>query len=218
MPRREGQKLGPYGIPEHLSHYVAQGRDLGAGKLTARKRELAQADDAVSEFFRQRVREAERFDAFMSGRTTYTSDTPCPVCSSSTRRTYAADCAACQNRRRPLRLDSRNKVASWPQAQRTRASFLDINARRRRAAAGEVEAVTFGDVQAWKFPDGRLTIEHRGHVPPFRIENANDLPSAGAAWLLAAMQLDRHLLQVAAWDHWPGAGDLLSQLTEHNEI
>jgi hypothetical protein len=212
MPRREGQKLGPYFTPPNLAHYTAQGHDLGAGKLTQAKRQLAKSDHAVAEFFRQRIREAERFAAFMSGRMTYPSDTPCPVCSSTRRRVYAADCAPCQNRRRPLRLDSRNKVASWPQAQRTRASFLDINARRRRAKAGEVEAVTFGDVQAWKFPDGRLTIEHRGHVPPFRIENANDLPPAGAAWLLAAMQRDVDLLRVAAFDHWRGAAEALAAI------
>jgi ribosomal protein L37E len=215
MPRRSGHKLGSYGIPEHIQHYAAKGHDLSAGKLTRRKRQLAQADHAVAEFFRSRLREPERFQAFIVGRTSYQSDTPCPRCGSTQRRVYAADCAACQNSRRPLHLDHQNRVATWPIAQRSRASFEDMHARRRRAAAGECEAVTFGDVSAWKHPDGRLTIEwHSSTGRRWRVEDANALPPAGAQVLRAEMHLNTDLLRVAAWDHWPGAADHLTQLIE----
>lgn len=215
MPRRRGHKLGSYGIPSSLQHYEDRGHDLGASKLTRRKRQLAQADAAVAEFFRSRLREGARFQAWISGATTYTSDTPCPRCGSARRRVYTADCAACQNSRRPLHLDSQNRVASWPMAQRSRASFEDLHARRRRAAAGECEAVTFGDVLAWKYPDGRLTIEWTSSTGRrWRVEDANALPPAGAQVLRDEMHLNVDLLRVAAWDSWPGAADHLQQLNE----
>ncbi|TAN11893.1 MAG: hypothetical protein EPN34_06120 [Burkholderiaceae bacterium] len=152
--------------------------------------------------FKRRIREPARFDAFMACRSAFISDTPCARCGSQKRTVYTASCWQCQITRRPLRLDAHGAVLAWPPAQRTRESFLDVHARKRRAKAGECVEFNAGDVLARKYPDGRLFIERTERAPRFHIEDANRLPPAGAAWLLDQMKSDPNLRAVAAWDNW----------------
>lgn len=158
MPRT-GHKLGPPGCPPELRHYEQRfGIRLSASKLTRLHRELARSDTAVAEHFRRRIREPARFDAFVMGRKSYSSDTPCKRCGSRTRTVYCSSCYACQTNRRPLQLTAGGKVAAWPPALRSRAGWLALCEQRKRERNGERDAATFGPFTATTTPTGKLSI------------------------------------------------------------
>jgi hypothetical protein len=158
MPRA-GHKLGPPGCAPELRHHEQRfDLRLSASKLTKQKRMLARSDPAVAEHFRRRIREPARFIAFLAGRSSFTSDTPCRRCGSSTRTVYCASCYACQTSRRPLQLTVSGKVAAWPPALRSRAGWLALCEERQRERKGERESRTFGPFTASTTPTGTLSI------------------------------------------------------------
>jgi hypothetical protein len=157
LPRR-GHRIGPPGCPPELRHHEQRlGILLSASKLTRTKRELARLDSAVAEHFRKRIREPERFEAFLAGRSRYISDTPCR-CGSSIRTVYCASCWTCQTTRRPLQLTAAGKVAAWPPALRSRAGWLALCEQRQRERNGERDSRTFGHFTATTTPTGKLSI------------------------------------------------------------
>lgn len=158
MPRR-GHTTGPQQTPDTLAHYESRhGVRIRASKLTRALREIAQTDTAVAEFLRARVREPERFAAFLAGRGWYDSDRRCTRCGSARRTVYCASCHACQTARRPLRLDNMNRVASWPPALRSREGWLALCDQRKRERGGERASATFGPFTATTTPTGKLSV------------------------------------------------------------
>ena len=159
MPR-EGHKTGPQRTPDELVHYEQRfGLRIRSSKLTKQLRSIAQSDTAVAQFLRARIREEKRFIAFIEGRAWYESDRKCQRCGSINRTVYCAACHACQTSRRPLLLDSRNRVASWPPALRSREGWLALCEQRKRERGGERALASFGPFTATTTPTGKLSVE-----------------------------------------------------------
>ena len=197
MPRR-GHAVGPPGCPPDLQHYEQRfSVRLSASKLTKQKGMLARADSAVAEHFRRRIREPACFDAFLAGRSSYASDTPCTRCGSSNRTVYCASCYACQTSRRPLQLTSTGTVAAWPPALRSRAGWLALCDERRRERSGERESCTFGPFTGTTTPTGKLSID----APALGLR-IPDLSRHPFDFIHNIVQRHPDLLEVLRWAGW----------------
>lgn len=197
MPR-QGHRVGPPGCPPELQHYEQRfGVRLSASKLTRLHRELARSDTAVAEHFRRRIREPARFDAFLAGRRSYTSDTACTRCGSSMRTVYCASCYACQTGRRPLQLTHGGKVAAWPPALRSRAGWLALCEQRRRERRGERQSCIVGPFTATTTPTGTLSIS----APALGL-SISDLSLHSFDFINNVIQRHPEFLDVLRWAGW----------------
>jgi hypothetical protein len=197
MPRA-GHLIGPRGCPPHLAHYEARlGIRMSASKLTKGLRTIAQTDSAVAQFLKSRIREEARFTAFLAGQASFKSDTECARCGSTTRTVYCASCHTCQTTRRPLRLDRKNRIASWPPALRSRAGWLAICEERKRERGGEHSKATFGPFTAISTPTGRLSIE----APSLNLA-IPDLSRHEFEYLNNIVRRHPEFLELLRWARW----------------
>jgi hypothetical protein len=101
-------------------------------------------DGAFAEALRKQTMYPERIDALIAGRTWFIGK-PCKTCGSSRRRVRDCACYDCRLKRRPLRLDHKNRAYPWP-ATYSRAGWKWRLDAIRREKAGEVRQYVAG---AW---------------------------------------------------------------------
>jgi len=197
MPRL-GHRYGPKGCPPELAHYEARlGISLRADKLTRRHRQIAQADPAVAAHLQRRIRELARYEALMSGRTHFTSDTACGRCGSCTRTVYSASCWACATTKRPLRTDRSGRVTGWSPSLRSRAGWLALCDERRREREGERHSRAFGPFTATTTPTGRLSLS----APSLGI-NVPDMGTLPFDSINNLVRLHPEVLDALRWAGW----------------
>jgi len=130
------------------------GRQPKASILDTEQRRIAQADPAFREALRRRVRNPERFAAFMAGKPFYTApERPCARCGGHRKRARDHTCYDCILERN--RSDWEMMQAGIrPPAKRSLDGHRDLLARQKRERAGESISRTWATAD----PPGTLTV------------------------------------------------------------
>ncbi|MEG3147278.1 hypothetical protein U1839_21710 [Sphingomonas sp. RT2P30] len=129
-----------------------------ANKLDAQQRRLCNADAAFREALRGRVRNADRFTAFLAGATSYiVLGSQCHQCGSLMKRTRDRSCHGCHlSRGRPN--FERIKAGVPPIVARNLDSHLDLLERAKAEREGEFAEMQFEGLTARRLPMGRLAV------------------------------------------------------------
>lgn len=177
-PRR-GRPHGSLGLPPHLRHYQKFGLHIGAGRLTRELWEAVHNDAAAMRYIASKCKDADRFAGWERGERRYTVERQCsnvftdPVwgqqqCSSQTRLVRDGSCAACADRRSPVRWTAggemdhlsmmRERQAADLPPRRSRDHWLGQKDAERAERAGEFREVRHGKYAARIHPTGRLEV------------------------------------------------------------
>lgn len=177
-PRR-GRPHGSIGLPPHLLHYRKFGLHIGAARLTRALWEAVHNDAAAMQYIAGKCSDAERFSAWERGQRRYTVERQCskmfthPIwgqqqCNSQTRLVRDGSCAACSDRRSPVKWTEDNQldtlammrdrqVAGLP-PRRSRDYWLSQQDAERAERSGEFREVKHGKYTARIYPTSRVEV------------------------------------------------------------
>lgn len=171
-------------------------RQPRADKLDARQRSICRADPAYREALLGRVRNAERFAAFLEGHAQYIDpDRPCPRCEGFRRRTRDRSCYKCHLARSGDNFE-RMKAGLATVKQRGLDSHLDLLARQKSARKGEYIDKEFGVIKIRRWPTGRLEVWY----PTGQYESDLNQRSGQEVW--NAMERYPDLQAALVWAGW----------------
>jgi len=186
------QKYGPHSDRKFSLHH----QQPRADKLCARQRRLCRQDPAFAEALRRRVADPVRFDAFVSGATSYLRlAEPCKRCGGYKRRVRDRSCYQCHLARSGENFE-RMKAGIAPKVKRSLDNHLDVLARQRADRVGPAEVVTMGRVTARRWLMGQLEVTFDNG------ETEADINSRSFGEIMNAMVRYPELRDVLRWAGW----------------
>jgi len=182
--------------PQTDPRFALYQRQPRANKLDARQRSICRTDPAYQEALRVRVRNAERFAAFLDGNPQYIdAEHRCPRCGGFRRRTRDRSCYKCHLARSGDNFE-RMKAGLATVKQRGLDSHLDLLARQKSARQGEYIDKEFGVIKIRRWPTGRLEVWY----PTGQYESDLNQRSGQEVW--NAMERYPDLQAALVWAGW----------------
>jgi hypothetical protein len=148
----KGHTFGPHIDPRFTLHQ----QQPRADKLGIAQRRLCRMDHVFADALRKRVANPIRWDAFLAGKPDYQGHA-CPKCGSTRRRTRDRSCYLCK-----LQANAENfgriRIGIAHVANRTRAGYFDLLARRKQERSGDCATFSADRFAARQYPTGRLEV------------------------------------------------------------